>query len=353
MINTDRPREGDFFETIEGLIFAVIGFHHLQRRVRSVLRFLPDISGDRLLGKQKYKKVQDYKKSIEILKRCYPEYLNSEQDLGERIITSVPIEAVKHFYRPVEKLREIMVCPFSDADETIKGLVQSLILESKIPVSKLGVTGSALVNLRSSSSDIDLIAYGHKTCQLLYETLGKLYQSSEEHFCEYSTEFLKRQWEMGANLSHFDLKDFLHVEKRKRYKGMFKGKNFYIRFVRDWDEISPEMLEAPFYTLGMVQVKALVTNDDDGFFTPCHYGIKVKKMKILSLPSFRERLIQDGTSLKEIVSYWGNYCGIKKGETITVKGVLERTKSSTGEKYNRLVLAPDRGDFIRINRGII
>ncbi|KYH39438.1 MAG: DNA polymerase subunit beta, partial [Candidatus Bathyarchaeota archaeon B26-1] len=63
-----KAREGDFIETLEGLIFDVKGLVHPRERVVAYLRYLEDPSGDRVRAGKRYVKVYSLERREAILR---------------------------------------------------------------------------------------------------------------------------------------------------------------------------------------------------------------------------------------------------------------------------------------------
>ena len=66
----------DFFETNEGWIFAVSDYNH-PHGLRSLLRYIPDPSGERAARGMRYRKM-DFDQAFEFLRQNRPDYI---QDL--------------------------------------------------------------------------------------------------------------------------------------------------------------------------------------------------------------------------------------------------------------------------------
>ena len=153
-------REGDFIEIREGLIFDVKGLVHPLNRVIAFVRHVPSPVGDRERGGLRYRKVYDLGERFTILRKSYPQYLVYDPIIGEELI-EVPIEQVVHHYQPVCKLTELQACSNLDLLERKALDFTDFICDSAhIPRDKVGVSGSILVGLASSSSDLDLVVYG-------------------------------------------------------------------------------------------------------------------------------------------------------------------------------------------------
>ena len=102
-----RAREGDFIETIEGLIFDVKGLVHPPDRIIAYLRYIPDPSGDRIRKGIAYRKVYSLNEREAILRRYYPQYIRFDPIFGMEM-QGVPKKRILKVYRPQEALQALM-----------------------------------------------------------------------------------------------------------------------------------------------------------------------------------------------------------------------------------------------------
>ena len=97
--------EGDYIQTTDGLFFAVKGGRHDADLVVAVLRYIPDITGDRVLDGVNYRRIYDLNDSTKYLLSSYPSYVNKIPWLGLET-QSVPTSKITKVYNPKEKLEE-------------------------------------------------------------------------------------------------------------------------------------------------------------------------------------------------------------------------------------------------------
>ncbi|GAF80335.1 unnamed protein product, partial [marine sediment metagenome] len=241
-----KAREGDLLETHEGFIFDVKGLIHPSERIIAYLRYYPDTNGDRVRKGIRYKKLYSLEDRYEFLETNYPQYLFNDKTSGE-VLQGVRNENIKQIYRPAEFLGELHgkfedgrleeVSPIlRKAFELVKLLHSS----SGVKFEKLGITGSCLVNLETEQSDIDLIIYGSKNAFLVRKTLITLHDSHRDIIHPYSQEDIVTLYEFRGKQSDFNFQEFVKIEQRKKLQGLFRGTDYYIRCIKDWDEISNE-----------------------------------------------------------------------------------------------------------------
>jgi len=101
-----KMREGDFIETIEGLIFDVKGLIHPPDRVIAYLRYLEDENGNRIRNGKKYRKIYSLTERDNIIKIRYPQYMYYDKVFGEWL-KGVPRDKIIKHYKPEEKVQEL------------------------------------------------------------------------------------------------------------------------------------------------------------------------------------------------------------------------------------------------------
>jgi len=90
-----------------------------------------------------------------------------------------------------------------------------------------------------------------------------------------------------------------------------------------------------YESMGPVSLRALVYENADFLFLPAVYG--VQDAEIIEGPKVKD--------MREVVSYEGLYDNLARpGETILVKGKLERvTEATTGQKHHRVLVGSPEG----------
>ena len=298
-----RLRIRDFFQTRQGWIFAVSDYSHL-KGIRSLLRYVPDPDGERSAGGRRYKKM-DFDEAYR--------FLRSERSDWVADLHQVPLAEVERIFYPSQALSAV-----AQADPRINRIVETL-AGSGVPMEQMGITGSMLVGLQGSGSDIDFVVYGSSWWKAR-DILAAAKSRGEIDDLDRATWkkiYLKRKPETG-------FEEFMLHEKRKGNRGMVEGTYFDLLFTRDWDQIQPQPAGRP---AGAARIEARVTNADFSFDSPAIYQL-------------------DHPEVKEIFCYSHTYAGqALPGETIEAKGVLEVTKDGL-----RLVVGTTRearGEWIR------
>ena len=151
-----KTREGDFIQTYQDLIFDVKGLIHPPNRIIAFIRYFQTEKGERKRQGKTYSKVYSLSERYAWLKENFPEYLVYDP-VFDSVLCEVPVKDVKKPYKPVEKLWQLRKAENLDFLESKALEVASLVKSSAdIPWSTIGVSGSIMVNLHTSKSDIDL-----------------------------------------------------------------------------------------------------------------------------------------------------------------------------------------------------
>lgn len=293
----------DFFQTRQGWIFAVSDYCH-PHGIRSLLRYVPDLKGEREAGGRRYRKL-DFDDAYRFLRIKQPDWV---ADLHQ-----VPAEEIELTFSPSHALLAL-----AQTDPRVKRIVQTL-AGAGVPMQQMGITGSMLVGLQAPGSDIDFVVYGPSWWKAR-DILARAKSNGEMDDLDEATWrkiYLKRKPEIG-------FEEFMIHEKRKGNRGMVEGTYFDLLFTRDWEQIQPQPRGRQ---AGAAQIEARVVNADFSFDSPAIYRL-------------------DHPEVKEIFSYSHTYAGqALPGERIEARGVLEETENGL-----RLVVGTTRearGEWIR------
>ncbi len=331
-----KAREGDIIETTDHIFCDVKGFVHPPRKIVAFIRFIPDANGGRERENVTYRKVYPLQERYELLREQFPRYLVFDPVFDEHLC-EVPIEAVKNHFKPHEGLASLRRKDALDEVETdALEFAELLKKEADVSWSKLGISGSLLIGLHKSSSDIDPVIYGSENCRKVYATLKTLMQRKDKPVKPYTREGLERLFDFRSKDTFMSFEDFLRIESRKVFQGMFKRRDYFIRCVKDWNEIEEKYGEVRYKSVGYAKVKATVTDDSAMIFTPCCY--KIADVKIL-----------EGTlvePIEEIASFRGRFCEqARNGETVIAQGKVEKVETSE-QVFHRLLLGNRTSDFM-------
>jgi predicted nucleotidyltransferase len=302
---SDKVRIRDFFETKDGWIFAVADYYH-SRGIRSLLRYVPDQKGERMVNGKRYCKL-DFEESYQFLREERPDYV---QDLHV-----VPEGDLLRLFLPSQGLTKAV-----DMDPRVKAIA-SLLREAGLPWEAMGITGSMLLGLHSPSSDIDFVVYG----PWWWKARDALARAKEEGLIQdLDLEMWRRIYSKRKPETGFE--EFILHERRKGNRGMIEGTYFDLLFTRDYSQIDPQP-PSPGEVLGRRRIKALVLDAAFAFDSPAIYRL-------------------DHPEVAELLCYSHTYAGQAwPGETVEAEGVLEKTPRGL-----RLVVGTTReakGEWIR------
>ncbi|MEM2936026.1 MAG: hypothetical protein QW231_02490, partial [Candidatus Bathyarchaeia archaeon] len=206
-----------------------------------------------------------------------------------------------------------------------------------IPWIKLGISGSILVRLHTPTSDIDPIIYGSESCRKVHASLKTLLEDGKSPVKAYDLEGLKGLFDFRSGDTTMFFEDFVRTESRKALQGKFRGRDYFVRCVKDWDEVTERYGTVRYRAEGYAKIKAQVTDDSEAIFTPCRYGIE--NVEIL-----------EGVHLepiKEIASFRGRFCEqAKTGERVVAQGKVERVQGAEEGVHYRLLLGNKKSDFM-------
>jgi len=332
-----KAREGDVIESFDGLFFDVKGLVHPPERVVSFIRFIPDPKGDRKREGATYRKVYPLQERYELLLEKFPQYLVYDQVFNERLC-EVPIEAIKRHYKPVDHLRKLRHQDTLDELESqALQFVKLLSKTAEVSWSKLGVSGSILVKLHTLASDIDLVVYGSKNCYKVHSALKSLLQEKESWVRPYRLDELGKLFDFRSKDTVTSFEDFVRTESRKVLQGKFMNRDYFLRFVKDWNEVEERYGMIHYKPEGYTKIRARVVDNSEGIFTPCRY--KIDCVEVLEgVPV---------TSIEEIVSFRGRFCEqAKNDETVVAQGKVERVQKEGEHEYYRLLLGNKASDHM-------
>ena len=332
-----KAREGDLLETTGNIVFDVKGLVHPPNRVVAFIRYVPDPKGNREKDGTRYSKFYALSKRYALLKQKFPQYLVNDP-VFNTLLCEVPFEDVKHHYQPAQGLQNLRNRnKLDDAEKTALRFMEILKEHAGVPWSKLGVSGSILVNLHTPSSDIDIIVYGTETGYRVQATLKSMLENKSSPFKAYDLDGLKELFDFRSKDTITSFEDFVRTDSRKVSHGKFMGKHFFIRFVKDLNEIIEQYGSIIYKPEGRAIIKATVVDDSEALFTPCSY--KVANVEIL-----------EGTKvepIEEIVSFRGRFCEqARSGEAVIAEGKVERVQQEGKHDHFRLLLGSKPSDHM-------
>lgn len=333
-----RVREGDFLETVNGLIFDVKGLLHPPDRAIAYLRYLPDRRGTRRKADVRYRKVYSLKARTLLLAKRWPEYLHKDP-VFHREVQAVPLSEVRQHYVPTERLEGLRHHSRRDGlEQQAVDLAETLVKETGISRAEVGVSGSILTDLHTPRSDIDLILYGTDASRKCHTKLKALRDARAGGLSPHETGDLRALYRQRELATAMAFKVFAKHERSKVLQGKFRGTHYFIRCVKEWSELQEAYGDKEYYPIRRASVRASIASADDSIFTPCSYQIsnaEVTRGDANHVPT-------------QITSFRGRFCEqARTGDRVVAEGLLERVVDQSGEQY-RLVIGEAAQDRLMV-----
>ena len=334
--------ESYYLETREGLFFAAKGLVQPEDRIIAILRYVPDPQGDRSRNGQSYRRYYHFAEQEQLLNSTYPQYLTFDPNAQTRL-QSVPKQHIRRVYDPRLRLQEISRQADRDPLETdTLAFARLLQVEAGVDLSCLGVSGSLLINLHTSESDLDMTVHGEQNCYRVHRALKRLLSEGvHPDLKPFDSRGLEKLYQERVADTQMDYSDFLASEKEKAFQGTFRGRTFFIRFLKDPVQVGEQYGDYSYKPLGKAGIHATVTRASEAIFTPCRY--------LLDQVHFDQG--QTVTPLSEIVSFRGRFCEqAQAGDTISAFGTLEQVQARDGRTWYRLLLGSHPEDIMLSRR---
>ncbi len=331
-------REGELIKTKNHVIFDVKGLVHPPNRVIAFPRYIPYYQSTRRGQEELYSKIYSFSERFQFLEQNMPELIVHDAIFDE-ILCEVPMGRIVEHYDPIRKLKSLRNSKMlGKLEQKVVHLAEELKEASGIPWSSIGISGSVLVGLHTLKSDVDPVIYGVENCRKTYEVLKTLLKDDASQFKQYTQKELKRLFDFRSKDTTMSFEDFVRVEYRKAFQGMFEGTDYFIRFVKDWDQVNEHYGDVRYKNTGQAKIKAIIRDDSEALFTPCIYRIE-------------NATVLEGAKLepiKEIVSFRGRFCEqARKDEAVTAQGKVELVIDKRKKKgYYRVILGNRPSDYM-------
>ena len=314
--------EGYYITDRNNDLYAVKGLTHPPGKVVAIPKYL--------WNGQAYSKVQDYQTAIYLLEKTREEYLHKNDENYGATIPAIPKTEIKTVKEPTWHLSKQHNELTRVANELYIELSQYLNLENLG-----GFTGSLMLGLFGSESDIDIVIYGVNAGREVYETLQELRRLNITTYLDYESaeKFLRKRRDTSEKIS-----DWIKHEKNKVLTGVYHGKVYNFKLVPYPSEFGEGYGIRRIRRLGKVEVICEITDDTYSIFTPNIYSVNV--VKVLRGPdntwegefiiSFRSRYAEQG----------------RTGDRIKVHGILEEIHEKEGHSYYRILVGVDNLDYM-------
>ena len=335
--------ESFYIETLDGLYFAVKGLEHPPDRWIAVLRYVPDPGArERIKNGTSYRRLYRFSEQERWIDEVCPQYRAYDQVFGATL-QSVPRKMVRRIYSPRLQFQELMQRKDRDSlEDDVVGFLSSLREKADVPLSSLGITGSVLIGLHTGRSDMDVAVFGEQNCREVSRALRNLLEDgNEESPSRLDAEGVEELYAQRVVDTKMDFRKFADLESRKANQGRFRGRTWFIRFIKEPGETRDRYGSSRYRVLGRTRVHASIARDADAIFTPCSYLLSdVKNLDDRRMPE-----------PEEIVSFRGRFCEQAwYGDRVTASGSLEQVQENHGNVRHRLLLGNSPEDTMIVLR---
>ncbi len=158
----------------------------------------------------------------------------------------------------------------------------------------------------------------------------------------YTEKELLELFDFRSKDTKMSFEDFEKVENRKAFQGKYMQTDYFVRFVKNWDENTEQYGDILYKNCGYAKILATIIDDADSLFTPCTY--QINNVKVLEGPKL--------APIKEVVSFRGRFCEhAKNGEVIEAQGKIELVNNKkTSSEYYRLMLGNKPEDYMILSQ---
>ncbi len=339
----EKPKDRDFVETKEGLVFCVVGYLHPQDQVTAYLKYIPDKKGKWRRGDTRYSRVIPFyhvsqvENTYKLLNEKYPDYLYS-CPIRNITVSSVPMDHIEKYHKPRDRLAKLIEDPKDELEYKLRDLTIILIGLAGLETRDLGVTGSILTSSHSLEfSDIDFTVYGHNASTALKKALVDTKRS--DGVIQPFNSSKQNVWSLKRkDRFPLDFSELIEFAERRWNYGDYMGTYFSIHPVRTDIEITEKYGDNKYFSLGEVKGKATVSDVSESIYLPAIY-----RLESVELDTELE--------VNEVASYEGLYADMfYEGEIIEFRGTLERVEGKNSR--NRVVIggAGSISSYIKLSR---
>jgi len=180
--------------------------------------------------------------------------------------------------------------------------------------------------------------YGSENCRKAQSALAELLIAKHSQIKPYARRQMKVLFDFRSQDTKASLEDFVRTESRKVLQGKFMQTDYFVRFVKGWNEVKERYGDVHHRNVGYARIRATVVDDSESIFTPCNY--KVDKVKTIEGVKANQII--------EIASFRGRFCEqAKTGETVVAQGKVEQVcDMRENSEYFRLLIGNKPSDFM-------
>ncbi|MFW9985358.1 MAG: hypothetical protein ACFFDJ_02215 [Candidatus Odinarchaeota archaeon] len=321
-----HPKDKDFVETTEGLLFTVVGYLHPPDAYTAYLKYRPDAEGKWERQGIHYRRMMQVYSAAEVqsstnwLRENHPEYVSLDKVRGFEL-TLVPWKNIIAYYLPEIRLVEIIRDPQDPLEAKTRALVSLLSEASGVPTSQFGITGSMLLGIHNPMfSDIDLLVYGREHAGQIRDIMDQMF--GENKVKSYSPDEI-RGWQY-RQMQTLGIPEEFEKEITWSYwqRGRFNQTAFSINPVRTDAEIMVEYGQETYSSVGPVEFTATIMEDQDSLFIPARYLVGEITMELGDI---------DLPALTDVLTFEGVFSAVfHKGDQVRIRGTAEAVRDKEG-----------------------
>jgi len=327
-----KPKDREFVETVEGLLFCVIGYLHPADRYTAYLKYVPASDGKWSRGGTRYSRVVPFyhvsqvENTYDFLRKSYPQYL-FRCPVMNITVSSIPHNNVRRYYHPKERLLKLFNEGASDPlEEKLLDLVDLFKTQTGLDRSDFGVTGSILTRHHNPSfSDIDLTIYGSRASNVV-KSFVNMTRTRGGQIEPYQEDEMKKWCLARSSRFQLSVEEMSKIAERRWDYCFYNGTYVSLHPIRKDDEITENYGEHIYHQLGIVEGTAEVSNSSESIFLPATY-----KLENVKLSTFQK------IEVAQLISYEGIFCDVfREGESVEFAGTLEEVLGA--EPFYRVVV---------------
>lgn len=342
-------RDHDYLETVDGLLFTVVGNVHPEDRILSYLKNMPSLRGKwkrdskRYARPMRYYSASNVMKTVEFLRRTNPQYVFDSEILNLSF-SAVPIKRISKHYLPEQHLAKLRTARHLDVLQR-KAIDLATIIshESGVSIKHFGVTGSILVDLQNAKfSDIDLVVYGRPHIPNIKDAVLRLYGLVRSEVRRLDGDKLVTWCKDQMRTHPLTMREMRVLYSRKWNRGLFKNTVYSIHPVKVEEETKEQFGDEVYVPQGIVEATARVVDSDDSYFLPAIYMVDhvVSPQRVTN-------------NVHQIVSFEGLYTDIAtRNDLVSVRGTLEDVLERSGKmKHQRIIVGSHKSgesEFMKV-----
>jgi len=323
----EAVRDRDVFHDTNGRVYVTLGYIQPKDRILSFLKYIPHPEGRWQANGQRYKRIfwGGGASATEGMKKAQEDYLIDDAHFGTKLL-EVPRDDVQKYFSPEIRVKEILESDTRDPlEESVALMTQTLHDTLRIPLERLGVTGSVAWKAHDPNfSDINMNIYGFEAAwhlQKEYETVAE--QNAHIRLREMH-EWKRTMSRVIERIPVLPLEDMKALFTR-RMGLLCNGRSIGVMPILLPDE-APITHGSESYTTitsSPVRVRMEIISDTYGLFIPALYESMSKPLDIIK-----------GGHISRIMVYEGSFRGlIRSGDTVEASGIIQKVTPSDSNQH--------------------